>query len=131
MKKWIVYGTDRWSKELLTLARFEKIAYFIKDDNESCDLLFENDFRKEIKSPEYLLRENKDELIIIISNSKKYAEKADILIHMGFVENVHFFNGWKLDGNFYDVTDANRDWELEEKMRIIFFKMRRGKKELK
>lgn len=115
MKKWIVYGVDRWSKELLTLARFEKIAYFIKDDNESCELLLENDFLKEIKSPEYLLREKKDELIIIISNSKKYAEKADTLIKMGFIENVHFFNGWKLDGNFYDVVGANRDWELDEK----------------
>lgn len=34
---------------------------------------------------------------------------------MGFLENVHFFNGWKLDGNFYQVIGANQDWEIDEK----------------
>ena len=31
MKKMVIYGTDRWMKELLTLSRFEKIAYFVDD----------------------------------------------------------------------------------------------------
>lgn len=33
MKKMIAYGTDKWAKHLLTVARLEKIAYFVDNDD--------------------------------------------------------------------------------------------------
>lgn len=119
MKKMIIYGTDNWMKELITLSRLEKIAYFI-DDEEVCverdnKLCFGEGLIKNVYPIQNLLKENKNELIIIISNSKKFAEKAYILEKMGFKENEHFFNGWKLDGNFYKVIEANQDWKLDER----------------
>ena len=114
MKKMVIYGTDRWMKELLTLSRFEKIAYFVDDKMRGGG---ENSLdEKEVKiyPTQVLLKENKDNLLIIIFNSRKYKEAAEKLIEMSFIENVHFFNGWKLDGNFYHVIGANQDWKLDE-----------------
>lgn len=114
MKKWIIYGTDKWAKALLTLERLEKIDYFIKDDNEPCEPVFADGFQGRIKSLDCLLEEKKDEILVIISNSRKYEAKAKKLKDMGFVENIHFFNGWKLDNNFYSVIEANQDWIMDE-----------------
>lgn len=119
MKKMIIYGIDRWMKELVTLSRFEKIAYFI-DDEQVCaekdnKLYFGESVIKSIYPIRILLKENRDDLVIIISNSRNYKDAANKLTEMGFIENIHFFNGWKLDGNFYKIIDANQEWKADEK----------------
>lgn len=114
MKKMVIYGTDRWMKELLTLSRFEKIAYFVDDKMRGGGEYSLDEKVVKIYPTQVLLKENKDNLLIIIFNSRKYKEAAEKLIEMSFIENVHFFNGWKLDGNFYHVIGANQDWKLDE-----------------
>ncbi len=115
MKKIIVYGMDEWTKELLTLSLCEKVAYFVIDEEDpperdDCWNMYAGGY-----SIQRLLEEEKDDVIIIISNNRRYEKAARNLKEMGFIENVHFFNGWKLDENFYNVIDANEDWKLIEK----------------
>lgn len=113
MKKMIAYGTDKWAKHLLTVARLEKIAYFVDNDDNT---KFSWGGTKPVYPVEQLRQENPEDIIVIITNSKKYDEASRILQNIGLKENVHYFNGWKLDGNFYDVAGDNQDWMLDESM---------------
>ena len=51
-------------------------------------------------SPEHILSENRDEIIVVITDTKRYAECRDRLTNLSLEENVHFFDGWHLDINF-------------------------------
>lgn len=112
MKKIIVCCADEWTKELLTLARLESIEYFV-DDNKMYTRGGQM-YGKHVYGYDKLQEENKNDVILIISNSKRYAECAEKLQSMGFVENVHFFNGWKLHKNFYKNIEAFNTWQDDE-----------------
>ncbi len=85
MKKMVIYGTDRWMKELLTLSRFEKIAYFVDDKMRGGGEYSLDEKVVKIYPTQVLLKENKDNLLIIIFNSRKYKEAAEKLIEMSFI----------------------------------------------
>ena len=78
-------------------------------------------YGKNVYGYEKLMEIDKDEYIIIISNSVRYHSCADKLKKMGFVENEHFFNGWKLHNNFYKKLFNENNWQIEEnESRAIF-----------
>lgn len=63
-----------------------------------------------------MAEENKDEILVIVNDSHQYAELAEVLSSYGLVENVHFFNGWKLSLDFYHQYYGPADWiKLENK----------------
>jgi len=118
MKKMIICCADMWTEELITMSRLKKISYFVEEKLN----VIPNGFPKDkVFSYEKLLEENKDNVIIIISNSKRYGECAERLTQMGFIENEHFFNGWKLHINYYKKIDELISWEDDEKSKQDVF----------
>lgn len=113
MKKLVICCVDQYTKELLTIARAEKVEYYVEFEDRISDYTFMN---KKVYSFEYLRNENKDEVLLIISNSRRYQECADVLMSMGFVEHKHFFNGWKLHSNFYDQINDMNPWKVDESL---------------
>ena len=100
MKRLIICPAGEWAKKLLTISRYNEVDYFID---------------KPLYPIEYLRKEKKSDIIIVISDSKKYQHYADVLSAMGFEENTHFFNGWKLHTNFYRDYIYSLNWqEFEE-----------------
>lgn len=116
-KKMIAMPAGRWARELLTLAGADRIEYFLDDDTE----MQKNGFVtgssvKPVFSPEHILSENRDEIIVVITDTKRYAECRDRLTNLSLEENVHFFDGWHLDINFYRmIGDGFRTWADYEK----------------
>ena len=107
MKKLIGCPTGEWAKKLFTLERFENLAYFIDD--------YEGEFgydglKKAVYNYKHLEKENKENTIVIITDTRKYEEIKELLEGYGWIENIHFFNGWKLDINFYHILYADKDW---------------------
>ena len=66
---------------------------------------------KRVHSYEYLRNEKIDDLIVIINDTRKYEEIKKKLEKSGLIENIHFFNGWKLDSNFYHEVYADKGWQ--------------------
>lgn len=96
----------------------KKISYFVE---EKLNVIPNGFLKDKVFSYEKLLEENKDNVIIIISNSKRYGECAERLTQMGFIENEHFFNGWKLHINYYKKIDELISWEDDEKSKQDVF----------
>ena len=71
-------------------------------------------YGKNVYGYEKLMEIDKDEYIIIMSNSARYNSCADKLKKMGFIENEHFFNGWKLHNNFYRKVLLGYSWQSDE-----------------
>ena len=157
--KYVIFTAGTWTKKLLTLDRFAQIEYFVDNDpnkwnkkfcierkkNELNDFwgkqfIIENEYdkcniltNKMIYSPEVLKKEIKKNIIIIIGDKMHYEEISYQLIDMGFIENIHFFNGWELTESFYkkcinshlswikyekynDINYVNEKWELRTKI---------------
>ena len=108
MKKQVIYYADEWTERLLTLSRLKEVAYFVDATKAGGEF-----YGKPIYKPTILQKENQATLSVIISNSRKYEEAKEVLLSLGLVENQHFFNGWKLDVNFYN--EQNGDWITAEK----------------
>lgn len=111
MKKLVICCVDQYTKELLTIARAEKVDYYVEFENKISDETFMD---KKVYSFEHLREESKENILLIISNSRRYKECADVLTSMGFVENKHFFNGWKLHAGFYAQLDCLIPWKDDE-----------------
>jgi glycosyltransferase involved in cell wall biosynthesis len=90
-KKLIVFGTGSVSEKLLHYMPTE-ITYFLDNNQKKWDSQFNN---RSIFSPDCLLKENKDSITIIIA-SQFYQEISKQLIDMGFQENKHFWDGYKI-----------------------------------
>lgn len=86
----VIYGTDRWMKELITLSRFKKVAYLVDDINTGGKEICFNSIVKYVYPVHVLLKENKADLVIIISNSRNYDEIAEKLIN-GILGKCAFF----------------------------------------
>lgn len=61
-----------------------------------------------------LWEEYPDDVVVLISDSHRYWEAKDLLEAHGFKENVHFFNGWKLNFEFYQTIFGAGHWEVFE-----------------
>lgn len=92
-KKVIFFGTGSTSKALYNFLRCN-IDYCIDNNPKNIN---KNFLGLEIKSPRVLLDEDPEELAIIVA-SQYYSEIAQQLRDMGFMENIHFWNGFKLLG---------------------------------
>lgn len=111
-KKVIVYSAGIWTERLLPISSLNEIAYFI-DDRES-DSALAQWHAKPVYSIDKLLDENPDEIIIIIADFKYYEEISKKLNQMGFIENVHFFDGWHLPEEYF-LKIKKYEWkEYEE-----------------
>lgn len=108
MKRLIGCPAGAWAKKLFTLDRFEKIDYFV-DFAEGQFGIYGN--HKKVYNFEHLKNENKDDIIIIITDTKQYDTIKQILIRYDFKENIHFFNGWKLNHNFYQLYFGEKEWK--------------------
>lgn len=117
MKKLIVYYPGVWAERLLTVERFREVCYFVTDDvivNRYAPL--GSEYGKEVYSAGVLAKENKEDILILVSDNTKYATAKEVLEWMGFVENLHFFNGWKLNLRFYKQIASDSSWmSYEEK----------------
>lgn len=114
MKKIIGCPAGEWAKKLYTVDRFEKLAYLL--DNEEGE--FEAFSEKEIKHIyryDHLKNEDKNSIIIIINDTRKYQDIKEKLESYGLQENKHFFNGWKLDSSFYAEVYGDKEWKDFEK----------------
>ena len=118
-KKLIVYPAGLWAKELLTLSRFEKIEYFIDDEYQQGKEFEICGHVKKIFPFEKIVEEKINDIIVLISDTKKYQECKQKLENIGLIENIHFFNGWKLHKNFYSYSVDEKDWLQYEKNKNI------------
>lgn len=90
-KKVILFGTGSTSQRIYELLPFT-FQYCVDNDLNRYNTLFNN---LTVKPPQSLLEENKDELAIIIA-SQFHSEIASQLVDMGFIENIHFWNGFEI-----------------------------------
>lgn len=115
-KNIIVYYASEWTKCLLTIKRMEEVKYFVDDDFAGEKLsFFNNDVNYPIFLTEKLKEEKKGQVVIIVSDNKRYQKAKKRLEELGFRENKDFYNGWKLDKVFYKIKELNDDWESYEK----------------
>lgn len=109
--KLIVYPAGEWARAMLTLQRAEQISYFLDESAELQQKGFKiGEGTKNVYCPEYIANEDRDEIIVIISDTKQYDRCRAKLESLGLIENKHFFNGWKLDINFYRVFEKHKEW---------------------
>lgn len=122
MKKTIVYCIDRWTTCLLTIDRLKTIDCFVDDEapeDKVKEFLRHNHFR--ISSIEELKKEKSGNVTIIVGNNRRYESVKAILTELGFLENIDFFNGWKLNKNFYCKEYVSDSWiEYEKEKKIDF-----------
>lgn len=124
MKKLIGCPTGEWAKKLYTLDRFEKLSYFL--DDEEGEFGYDG-LKKQVYDYSYLREENIDNIIVIINDTRRYTEIKIKLEEYGLKENEHFFNGWKLDSNFYYKVYDDKNWiEFEEKDNNALARQRAG-----
>ena len=118
MRKMIACPPGEWAKKLLTISRLESIEYFL-DEKEG---IF---YGKTVYGYERLLQEDKDNIIVIVTDSKAYGGVKYRLESYGLKENVHFFNGWKLNRNFYQLLFGDGQWTNIENMTLPVMEMHR------
>lgn len=122
MKKIIGCPSGEWALKLYTVDRFVKLAYLL-DEQEGEYGIF--GLSKSVHSYEYLKNEKIDDLIVIINDTRKYGEIKEKLEQQGLIENVNFFNGWKLDSNFYHEVYADKNWQEFEQSDAYALKRQR------
>lgn len=82
---------------------------------------------KHVFSYDKLDTEDKDNIVVLINDSKRYTEIKEKLESYGLVENKHFFNGWKLDFNFYKIVQGDKSWiEFEKEDDEALTRLRQG-----
>lgn len=86
-KKIIYFGTGSSSERLYEL--LPRPTYFIDNDKTKWGKSFKT---LPIYSPEKLVKENRDEIVIIVA-SQFFDEIANQLDRIGFTKNDHYFNG--------------------------------------
>lgn len=124
MKRMIACPACEWSKKLFTLERFENIDFFLDEREGVYQILGST---KIVHSYEYVSQLEKESIVIIITDTKKYTAIKSILEKYGLVENLHFFNGWKLSHKFYEINYAEKEWiEFEKSSKDALADMRSG-----
>ncbi len=115
MKKLVVCYAGIWAERLLTIERLKEVAYFIDDIDKKRCIYGNTCFEKKIYPMNKVLDEKKDDIIIIISDNKRYGAAKAVFEEFGLIENEHFFNGWTLDFSFYKTYYDNNSWINYEK----------------
>jgi len=84
---------------LLNEGSVSKIAYFVADYPENK----KNDRwgGKGIYGFDVLAQEDRAELTIVVGSNRYYVEMADTLKKFSYIENEHFFNGFRLTAAYY------------------------------
>ena len=113
MKRIVGCPTGEWALKLYTVDRFRSLEYFLDEREGEYGV---EKFTKKVYPYEHLENENKDDLVIIVNDTRKYSEIKTKFEKYGLIENVHFFNGWKLDSNFYKEVYADKSWREFEKI---------------
>ena len=99
-----------------------KLRYHYKEGEFGYDGL-----KKQVYDYSHLREENIDNIIVIINDTRRYTEIKIKLEEYGLKENEHFFNGWKLDSNFYYKVYDDKNWiEFEEKDNYALERQRAG-----
>lgn len=116
MKKVIAAPAGRWARELLTLAGAERIEYFLDDDEDIQMTGFPTGSSiKPVYPVSHIEAEDRDNIVIVITDSKRYAELRDRLESFGLEENRQIFDGWHLDIGFYRMMgDGFTTWTQYE-----------------
>lgn len=127
MKKIIVCPAGEWALKLYTVDRFISLEYLLDEQEGEYGIC---GVSKRVHSYEYLRNEKIDDLIVIINDTRKYEEIKKKLEKSGLIENIHFFNGWKLDSNFYHEVYADKGWqEFEQSDTNALKRQRQGWKD--
>ena len=116
MKKIIIYYAGKWAENLLTIDRYKKVDYFIDEAAaaEGTVSFLGAGSEKPVFAPDILDNENPDDIVIIVSDNYGYNDAKKVLEGKGLTENVHFFNGWKLDPHFYKRYYSDSSWQENE-----------------
>lgn len=127
MKKVIGCPAGEWALKLYTVDRFISLEYLLDEQEGEYGIC---GFPQRVHSYEYLRNEKIDDLIVIINDTRKYEEIKKKLEKYGLIENIHFFNGWKLDSNFYHEVYADKGWqEFEQSDTNALKRQRQGWKD--
>lgn len=127
MKKIIGCPAGEWALKLYTVDRFISLEYLLDEQEGEYGIC---GFPQRVHSYEYLRNEKIDDLIVIINSTRKYEEIKKKLEKYGLIENIHFFNGWKLDSNFYHEVYADKGWqEFEQSDTNALKRQRQGWKD--
>lgn len=127
MKKIIGCPAGEWALKLYTVDRFISLEYLLDEQEGEYGIC---GFPQRVHSYEYLRNEKIDDLIVIINDTRKYEEIKKKHEKYGLIENIHFFNGWKLDSNFYHEVYADKGWqEFEQSDTNALKRQRQGWKD--
>lgn len=127
MKKIIGCPAGEWALKLYTVDRFISLEYLLDEQEGEYGIC---GFPQRVHSYEYLRNEKIDDLIVIINDTRKYEEIKKKLEKYGLIENIHFFNGWKLDSNFYHEVYTDKGWqEFEQSDTNALKRQRQGWKD--
>ncbi len=127
MKKIIGCPAGEWALKLYTVDRFISLEYLLDEQEGEYGIC---GVSKRVHSYEYLRNEKPDDLIVIVNDTRKYEEIKKKLEKYGLIENIHFFNGWKLDSKFYHEVYADKSWqEFEQSDTNALNRQRQGWKD--
>lgn len=110
LKKIIMFTIGKAAEGLLTISALDRIEYFIDNDKNKINKLFHE---KMIHAPKKLIEENKNNIMIIVGNDFYYKEISEQLNNMGFIEDIHFFNGYFLSEQYHKINQK-RTWKDSE-----------------
>lgn len=105
-KEIVIFGAGYGGEKLITwiIHLYDRIKYIV-DNNASLDgTTF---YGKEIKNANYLLNENKDNIIILIASSYDEPISKQLSL-MGFEENKSFIRAYKIPNYNHGETNQNR-----------------------
>ena len=111
MKKIIIYSIGEWVERLLSIYSLNYIEYFVDDSVVETDEKIWHG--KKVFAPAKLLEEDKENILVIIGNTKCYMQISRRLDNIGLVENIHYFNGWNLPADYF-FRIKNGDWISNE-----------------
>ncbi len=93
-KKLVIFGTGSASEFISQYIK--EPAYYVDNDSKKWGQSYRQVL---IKDPRCLATEDPEQLVIVVA-SQYYQEIAEDLLQMGFMENHHFWNGFKFFMNY-------------------------------
>lgn len=121
MKKMIIYYAGEWAEKLLTINRINSVDYFIDDSlcKISPTIKILNKKYKVFGSD--ILKDKIGNNLIVVSDNKRYIQAKERLCSLGYKENVDFYNGWKLNKNYYTEEEKSKNWiEFEKNNQVDY-----------
>ena len=110
--KYVIFGVGMVTKSLMNADKLKRIDYFVDNDQ---SLHGETYLGKEIKKPDVLATEDKEDILVIISSFGSHSIMARQLEQMGFESGRNYVTCFQFQGDeSLPVLFENTTWKQNE-----------------